>query len=214
MTTRSDRASEYLDWFHRFWAPVERPEQIGALEKSLGVELPPLLRAALTQGRVSSSGMLHLKVPDRLAVRDGMLAFAHEQQGCHDWGVPVRELDLPEPSLFEDSSGEWKPEGCTLFDFLLFYVALNRVYDSPCTEGPRWVEDETIPALKAGWNPHAIQMRTWRPGVTTYWTLGDTVAILLPDFDDDGDTIELGSLSDDGFAGAVQHLGLADDDED
>ena len=157
--------------------------------------------------------MLHLNHTDQVELRDGILVFASEQQGTHDYGMPVAELDSPSPSVVQNSTGSWEREGCSLADFLRCYVALNRVYDAPCTGGPAWIEDETIPALKAKWSPHRIVMRSWQATPITYWTRDDAVAILLPDFDDDGDTIELGAKSEDGFADAIRELGLDEDDD-
>lgn len=156
--------------------------------------------------------MLHLKQLDELTLHNEMLVFASEHQGTHDYAIPQVELNSPAPSVFQDSGGSWEPEGCSLVDFLRCYVALNRVYDAPCTGGPLWIEDETVPALKATWDPHEVVMRSWQAAPITYWTRKDAVAILLPDFDDDGDTLELGAKSHEGFVEAIRELGLDEDD--
>ena len=112
---RRDRwrlVEEFVEVWHRPLAPGDGyPEpDLAAVERRLGVRLPPALREwyALGGRRAdvwSRQDALHS--PDELYIRPDAdaLVFRSENQGCERWGIRVADLGRDDPPVLEIGAG-------------------------------------------------------------------------------------------------------------
>lgn len=81
-------------WFDRFWAPDDEEsansiEEITAVEETLGVKLPAVLRAAYMRSWLRRSWQMHLRPLEELQLARDALVFMDGQQQCSAWGCRV-----------------------------------------------------------------------------------------------------------------------------
>jgi hypothetical protein len=128
--------SAFIDWYRRLWADSggDTDAELAAAEARLAVRLPPLLRDVYLKTSLRRSQMLHLRPIAEVEVRNGVLVFGLEQQGCLEWGIAVTGGTADSDRVLVELEKEWKEEGCSLDEFLRFFILTNRPYEPPSCE--------------------------------------------------------------------------------
>jgi len=118
-------------WFPSSASPTGLADaELVAAEQRLGLKLPPALwewYASFGSGDAVWCVQDRLRRPDELEVSNGFLLFAVENQTCWYWGIPLGELQSPDPPVFlsNSSAKAWERESDSVSRFALQYAMLN-----------------------------------------------------------------------------------------
>jgi len=99
------------------------PEELDAVERSLGISIPKSLRAYFrVAGHEARLNLAHNRLlpPSEWFVDSNRLAFLAENQNVVFWGVPLNAVQ-PDPPVLQGVNGdpiEWHPEHASCSDFL------------------------------------------------------------------------------------------------
>lgn len=202
-----NEVSSFIQWYRRFWdedpSLGDSEAAVRAKEKALGVGLPSLLRAVFLETTFRQGQMLHLRRLEELAIEDGVLAFAFEQQAAFGWGIREEDLDEANPPLVCDAGGAWALDGCRLLAFLRFVTVANRPYAAP-TVAEVYALDSPD-ELRKTWTPETLESQAMNH---TLWIRAEAVVDFV---DEEG--IAIGARTNDGLREALRALDLAVDDE-
>ena len=129
----SMETAAFLVWHHKLWVSTvgDQESAVIGLETRLDCKLPDLLRGVYLNTSMRDSQMLHLAELGQVALKDGVLVFAREQQGCWSWGIRAEQVGEKDPQLVADPYGKWVDDGCSLEEFLRFFSLANRPYEPP-----------------------------------------------------------------------------------
>jgi hypothetical protein len=98
-------------------------------ERRLDIRLPAAVREYyLMAGRLEQLNRAHnfLYAPDELRIEDGHLWFMEENQAVVHWGLPLKRLAEPGPTVYQRAN----EEGARWYSMRLrFSIFLIRVYD-------------------------------------------------------------------------------------
>jgi hypothetical protein len=112
--------------------------------------------------------MLHLAELKDVALEDGVLVFARDQQACWSWGIPIGRLADGDPALVANPFGTWQDDDCTLEGFLRFYALSNRPYEPPFIDQSSY--DQKL--LTGDWRTYEVK---WKSIQHSLWTNGEAV---------------------------------------
>lgn len=111
------------------WSPQEGftreelDEQLAASALPQGTQLPLVLdefyRALGRCEEILEAHHFFFDV-DELEIEDGHLIFLEDEEETWVWGVPVEDLDVPDPLIRRRSTtdGTWTPEDATVSEFI------------------------------------------------------------------------------------------------
>lgn len=115
----ADSSFGFIEWFAREWGTAVRDgdgntaAEVAAAGERLGLGLPRSVAAfyRLIGRRADlTSNQDHLLPVSSLRVKDEVLVYRVENQGCADWGVRVSDLRLPDPPVVVRwMDGPWRP---------------------------------------------------------------------------------------------------------
>ncbi|MFE8950033.1 SMI1/KNR4 family protein [Streptomyces sp. NPDC007856] len=121
LRTRS-RAWDFVRWFAEAWMGCRlrgedgcAEDELAAAEADLGFELPAALREGFALfGRRDDLTRRQdpLVPPSGLYVDDalnGVLVFRRENQDCAYWGIPLDQIEQPDPPVVVESREGWIP---------------------------------------------------------------------------------------------------------
>lgn len=161
-----------LEEFGRLWplGAGDREDDVAAAEARLVLTLPNLLRAAYLSTSLRSSQQLHLEPVAGLRLKDGVLVFGLEQQGCSSWGIQLHQLSVHDPPVVHGQE-RWTDEGCTLSEWLRAFCLLNRPFEPPHLHECDYDEER----LTGAWQEVVFSWNSWNSNSCTLWTNGEAV---------------------------------------